>query len=126
MAAADGVAVAVAGGVAVAGPALPALGATTPGIGAAGGCAAADPAPVPAEAGAGARSGEPSPGMVACPPCAAAVGVEAGCALPGRAAVGCGWVDAGDAAGAGVADACADWGCTDGVIGSAPSNRYRL
>jgi hypothetical protein len=81
---AAGAGVAAAAGVAVAGPALPALGATTPGIGAAVGCAAADPAPVPAEAVAGAgavagaRAGEPSPGMVACPPCAAAAGVEAG------------------------------------------------
>ena len=104
------VGVAVAVGVAVDEPELPAVGATTPGICAAGVCAAADPAPVPAEVVAGTRPGEPSPGMVACPPCAAADGVAVGCALLGCAVVGCDWVDAGagDATGVGVADACAD------------------
>jgi len=46
-------------------PAPPAVGATTPGIDAAGWCPAADPAALPAEVVAGARAGEPSPGMVA-------------------------------------------------------------
>ena len=99
VAAAEGVAavlgLAAAGGVAVDEPALPAVGATTPGICAADGCAAAAPALVPAEVVAGARAGEPSPGMVAC-------------VLLGCGAVGCDWVDAGDAAGAGVGDACTD------------------
>ena len=109
------------------GPPEPAVGATRPGICAAGWRAAADPAPALAGTVVGAMAGDPSPGMVACPPVAcspagcpvagcpsavvppalgwpAAGCVAGGCATAGCVAAGCDPVIAGDAAGVGAAE----------------------
>ena len=141
--------------VAEVGRAVPAVGATTPGIWAAGWCAVAVPVPAPALAwaGAGAEAGDPSPGIAACPwagcppaGCPPAVvppslawfpveSVATGCAAAcdvAAAGVGAGCaaadapVEAADAAGVGVGDACADCGWAEGTDGDGPSNRYRL